>query len=857
MKYLLLGFLFTMQAIAMQAQQQFTFTASGKAISNNDTGFAAAQATIPRDSLTPKQSTFIKKELAARVQQAINNIQDDSLRWKLLYQNIWGVNTYNILLDEMKRFRQYLLSNNATIPAGTYNYVPDPTEIERNLFRASIYKIPADETGESYTARQLIFTNPLKHYLLLHLKETMEADGLQNKSMDIDYLNGWRRLEDTLITVDKALAEIKTQLQPCSPTAYKDYQPLISGINDLLSNASTDSVVRMLQRPFFKKWLWYNQGFLLMNPLSYTTADRRYPITEKISQLTEDDKKTLLNAAKEDSLLANLFTTRKIRNEVLTVVDDSKTDDETDFYYYDAAANYKCLNKSSLPKFKDTKKELGVIVYNVPAKETLKIKLDKSVTIPDKGNVVVNIEEGLSNASLASIITNAPAILTAFQKFGSALNGVQAANTGPLIPGLDIQKLSSLDLTSKVQMITAGGSEIEAGIENSKNIARSYMQSSRSNGFVSETYNFGDSTVITKSRLPQYSEFMYSPSLLEDNREASKKEYFVTINKRKIAATKVSEADKINFINASLIKDDSKECNSCNSLVEKCLIDTFIKIDRCYELNYEDSPKLRKGTDSLLERFKCYIQNIASYRNSLRNFETTLIQLKGRVKSTLSIIQRSLPPILTYDTSGYFFEEEQKDITPDYRTIVFTPALPEPPKKIVYEVYSSLPGKLIDGKDPADSNFVIRHKFNYAKRHIIDFSVGLAYTTTDYLVKSNSGNSLPQITEGDRFRPIAGMHIYPAGLLKVNNSAMPSLDRLSLFLGLSFKNALDNLYPAVSYDVVPGIRIMGGLHLYKDTRYTIANNVVVDQASAFRSSGGFISLNLEPSTVIKLIGLIK
>ena len=214
MRSLLLAFLFVLPVLVSQAQQQFTFNATGKAISEKDTNFIRAQADVPTITLTLQQKNTIKKELAARVQQSINNIQDDSLSWKQLYQDLWGTNTYDTILDEMRRFRQYLLSANSARPAGTYIYVPEPTDIERNLFNASIYEPKLDTSGLNYKAWQLIFTNPLKHYLLRRLKETMNTDSIGNQNIDIDYINGWRRLEDTLIKIDKALAEIKSQLSP-------------------------------------------------------------------------------------------------------------------------------------------------------------------------------------------------------------------------------------------------------------------------------------------------------------------------------------------------------------------------------------------------------------------------------------------------------------------------------------------------------------------------------------------------------------------------------------------------------------------------------------------------------------------
>ena len=78
-----------------------------------------------------------------------------------------------------------------------------------------------------------------------------------------------------------------------------------------------------------------------------------------------------------------------------------------------------------------------------------------------------------------------------------------------------------------------------------------------------------------------------------------------------------------------------------------------------------------------------------------------------------------------------------------------------------------------------------------------------------------------------------------------------------MFLGLGITKAFENLYPAISYDFIPGLRGMVGYHLYKDTRYTIVNNQVVDQASSYRGSGIFVAINMEPKAFATFIGLIK
>ena len=219
----------------------------------------------------------------------------------------------------------------------------------------------------------------------------------------------------------------------------------------------------------------------------------------------------------------------------------------------------------------------------------------------------------------------------------------------------------------------------------------------------------------------------------------------------------------------------------------------------------------------------------------------------------MCIVQRSLP-ILDKDI------EVQINKQPEKRTVILNVSLNDPPKIISYNVTSNLPAKRTEGKDPSSVNVVIVDSFKYVKKHYIDFSVGLSYLFDAYNTTAPDAinNNLPKVSEGDRFKPTVGLHYYPFGLIKVDNYVFRRMKHhFSFYAGLSFKNALDNLYLGASWDIVPGIRLIGGQHFYKDTRYLINNNAVIDQASSFKSSGFFMSINLEPKAFASIIGLIK
>jgi hypothetical protein len=852
MKPLLIFLFFTFFASSLFAQKDKAFDTTGVYIYGNKSQ-AKDTTIVDTININQKQLKEIKKQLAQQVQVALNVMEDDSLHWKQMYLTLWGATTVDSIKRELRSFKNYLLHNTDTLGySPNYKFVPYPKSLVDSLGKIFIYSNYRDLSN--YESAKIVHTNPFKLFLLQWLNNTINSDVVINQlNMDMDYINAWRQLEAAFAANKDAMTEINKLIGKCVITTCADdtYKKIISKTQNLLNinPPITNTVVKLANSNFYKKWLWFTQGQLLINPLLATTPDRRYPATEKLSQLKEEDKKPLLKAIAEDSLLTIMLTTQKVKNEAIEPKNSGNN--KIEFCRYNAASNYKPLSPNALPKYKDDKKQLGIIIYNVPAKEKLTFNIDKSITIADKSTAIIALESALDNSSLTSIFNNSAAILSGFQKLG--LNGVSSSNSTPVINSLDNTGFST---SASVKLLTGGNVEKKTFKANKFDGSKTVLQnlfSANYDGIENGNKNYSDSISqkIIKDRIVELEGLK--------NKTVQQTEFKVTINGREMLATKKSDIDKLIFILASYNRKKNDKCSGCDEFGEVCLVEEFIKKDACYELKYESKKTLQDSTNALLKRFACFFVEVKKCRTLLLNKRDELTKLNDTLLQYLNITQRSLPPVLTAKTTGNRFEEEILDSIPALRTVIFAPEMPTPPKKIVYEVTSNTFSKVDNKWVQSDSNLVIKHSYKYAKRHWIDFSVGLAYTAGDYLVKSNSGNSLPQISEADRFKPIAGLHIYPAGLLKIddriNNKKI--YDRLSIFLGLSVKKALENIYPAISYDIVPGIRIMGGVHFYKDTKYTIVNNAVVDQASALKSSGAFISLNLEPTTIVKLVGLIK
>ena len=861
-------------ANAQQQSEKITFNQDGKAISASDGAvsmpkiekrttpglfrggktvifeFPVANSSPVKDyTLTAKQKTALRKELAAKFQKAIDNMQDETLHLKDIYDLIWGDGETDKIIQDYKAFVAFLADETGQPSTHdtqvTHGYTPKPSTFASMVLGATIYKEEDNNSGKEYLQRKLIYVDPYKHFILDYLESTMNnrTTGISTQQMDLAYKKAWRGLENVYKEGEKALVEIKEALKPCNPTASKDYKELIKQLKELISNKS-NPVQKLLQKDFFKQWLWYNEGYLFMNPVLGTTKDRRYPAGEKVSQLTDENRKFLVADSAADKMLAELLTARRVKNEVLIAKQNNHNPDRmADRYYYDAAVNYECLNKKDLPKARDAKRGIDLVVYNVPLKDKLSFNLDKSKDIADMGSVAQSIADA-GSGPLSLITSNATDWIKAWGKVSETFDKKRA------VPVYNGAVLNAGDLAVAISPI--GATVTEATIRRTSR-TRDYNTFSMASRQMAESRGITDAA----DSVPRFGqEYLYELF----PRESDVRKYLVKIGDRTYAASNNSDTDKVVFTKAFLIEADKTLCNECNYWVENCLIDTFLLRDRCYALDYKNQKVLQDGVNALIKRFACYITDIRECRLALKkDFDEINENYLPAIRAYLSIIQRSLPPVLTRTANDIAEEDISKDTT-EYRTELLGITkgdLPDSPKKIVYRVISNQPVKQVDGKKTGEQNVVIEHSYRYSnKRHFIDFSVGIAGITTDYTVKTLDG-SLPKVSEGERFRPIAGMHIYPGGLLKIDDRLRPQLSRFSFFLGVSLSKALENFYPAVSYDAVPGIRIMGGYHFYKDTRYTIVNNQVIDRASSYRGSGLFIALNMEPKSFVTFIGLLK
>jgi len=273
------------------------------------------------------------------------------------------------------------------------------------------------------------------------------------------------------------------------------------------------------------------------------------------------------------------------------------------------------------------------------------------------------------------------------------------------------------------------------------------------------------------------------------------------------------------------------------------ILPKFLELDEFNYIEYTNETTIRNSVDSLFARFNKFKDSVIELQAVAKKVSDTVMGTKKALETYIAIYGRSLP---AKDLEGYTDE----DSPPAYYTKRYAPAFPEAPRKLNYTI-------AFKSSEKATPLQVVKQTTKITKRHWLDFSIGLAYTTKDYDVVTPNGKNLPTVDKGDRFNFIAGLHIYPWGLNKIEDKWFRWRNRWSIYAGLSVTHALDNYYGGISYDPTPGIRLIGGAHLYKNYRFKIVNDQIEERATGLEYGGIFFSLSMEPYTVGKAIGLFK
>jgi hypothetical protein len=307
----------------------------------------------------------------------------------------------------------------------------------------------------------------------------------------------------------------------------------------------------------------------------------------------------------------------------------------------------------------------------------------------------------------------------------------------------------------------------------------------------------------------------------------------------------------------------SEKSSESSSLIQSKIPSSVLEYSR--KINWSEYKQKLSKNDSLkiLEEF------IKNKLARLRDSKPTTKQITISFQDDLKELKRSL----NFDNIllAHYAEYLKSDMIKKESHLAWRPAVSSPLATHYIETTPVSNEKevtlaLWKYKDK-DSSIYRKVKYKVGKPQLFGISIGGAFSTgATYNYEVLSTDSTLKITNNTPpLRLIAGLHLYPRKHFLYDQSLLAIrsgkyLERLSLYGGLHVsKKPFDNFYLGVSYDIIPGIKFITGVHNTRNDTYDIINNKVRDKKIHY-SSNFFISLSISPGStfnnLISLIGLL-
>jgi len=288
------------------------------------------------------------------------------------------------------------------------------------------------------------------------------------------------------------------------------------------------------------------------------------------------------------------------------------------------------------------------------------------------------------------------------------------------------------------------------------------------------------------------------------------------------------------------------------------LIWNFLHRDNCVTFPAKSDPNYAAAVTSLLARYQQFQVNLSRIQANQLVKDILQAQCIGALQGLMKMADRSLPP--DADT----MKVDTVDGPPLYHT-----EAGRPPSSGLTQVNFTL-NNVNQTKAGKDSSFqVFNGTLVVRKKSLFKLSVGFGWTLSDYNknVVTSTNNQIAVTNDNARAKLIAGLNIYPWGLLEPDDKFLgisrdsqrrgTEWHRISFFVGVGIPEPLQNYYGGLGYDIIPGIKLQGGVHLIYYTKNEVSNNLVIAQSNGVQKAGYFASLNLDVSFVAKLLGVSK
>ncbi|GEO03363.1 hypothetical protein AAE02nite_10270 [Adhaeribacter aerolatus] len=614
----------------------------------------------------------------------------------------------------------------------------------------------------------------------------------------------------------KSLEELKKLIE--KEDTYVCDEILINNYEEIKSHFDNSNIIKVLKSNWVKQWIWVNEGMLTINPFGFTDEDKlNLPRSfdeegaKKYDAYRENSIKLLINSntinegqvdhTKFDSLLnqsgeGRMVFTKRYKDKVETLK-KKNTNSATD-----QQKVFSTISVLRFPSLERKKSKTAFRMYDA----SNKLKADSSNFTETIGNnvqvkvVAYNLKpnEKFVLSENPKEIKDESTTIAKINEAGDALAGVAGLTAGLPSALLTLAQLVVPKPTDKVPPFN-----IAIGEQSHKNLSNKGL--------------IGNKTLMIEKDAANL-------KIIDDK------------NKQ------IQEQLKISFSIDNYINDLGLD--SCPSLRNALIKEITNSNNRA--LLFEN---LGDGLNYFQSRIDAIIKPVILKYNKeliLYNINNQLAVIEF-IKNQESFL---LPPVKI---------DAKTDTTAKHRNLVvdIAPVEKATRKDIQLSVVDLKSSKVISSKKDA---------YKTAPTHWVAGSIGLAYVLNPFSrnAATISNGIISNTRDEEQLRLIAGLNFYPIPIIMADDRPvwkMPfnqkMLSRISIFGGLSFPKPLYNLHTGLGIDIVPGVKIGHGFHFYRFTNYTLLNNEIINEKSNYVYNGSYFNFSLEPTAVVKFLGLVK
>lgn len=858
------------------------YTEYGKLKSNNHYSFKLIAGEtytfkITVDAPVNQHAAFLIA-IAKKLQATDEKLNDPSYKYDELYRAIWG----NIIVDKIKSETKELLDSlTVTNPAkafknsnNVFEYFMGQKFLTKNLFE-QVFKVTNNlEPSSSYTGSwkdeaEFSFTySPkkdedinLRIYIANMEKSFYEAYFIESRKEIVQYIDTIKKnnfYENALLelaNLDTSILNFTNKIKhlPAKLLCLDEYNEF----KNLETIAGKNSLLNVMKSNWYKRWVWFNEGEIALNPLPFTD-ENLVPKTAKADSI-EKEKAEQYNALRKGSIELLMEGNTINEQQVDTKVFDSLVMQSglgvskfvSNTYAKRLAANKKeaiayqqiksAINRATFYSYeKKEYKKNNMLLYDAATNKLTAHSSNASYTLPAHWQnevIAYNVGNGqsITVTEKNEAIPDQSAAIAGLNTAGSAL-GIISGNIGKVqnigatfagISSSSLKNVGKINFEPSFEGNPAANSE--GGEANTLRLKKAYDLNINSR-IITHYFKLFFS-VIDKTL---WVNVAYKFPKDQDG--------FVIIFKENLSAKLYRElTNQLDGAEDCIYKDmNTQMINQFKNEIWSFAIkenneDIQLKIDE----------KLKIITDYLNTQIQAKINLLRTRTDEFNNFlQTSNI---GPIYTAYQNMSLILPP------RAYL---AKTDTTPNFFNSI------HPLDKVETANKKSLTITLMD----TENKKILRSRtdaFKTAPRHWVLPSMGLGYVFNNYTLAEAkiTNGSIEKREAENQLRLMAGLHFYPLGVIMADDRSIFTVKdwyrRLALYTGTSFPKPLENLHYGLSVDVWAGIKITGGIHNYRYTAYKIQNGEIAKSNPKYVSNGGFLSLQIEPLTFIKLFGILN